>query len=115
MVYYTTQENRDHLKRVDFNIRSKQVHEQVTKTKSDIELADKLLTHLVAKDVLFDGRTNAIFKNYKPATDKKIYQYDFASTYPFISKITYYPLGHHGVIFENFDTLKAYFALLRSI
>lgn len=43
------QQKMDHLKRAGFNVRSKQVHEQITMTKSDTELADKLLTQLVPK------------------------------------------------------------------
>lgn len=48
-MYYTTQQKMDHLKRAGFNVRSKQVHEQITMTKSDTKLADKLLMQLVPK------------------------------------------------------------------
>ena len=87
---------------------------QMTQYFRDLDLPD----HLVPKDALRGGRTNAIQLYRKCKEGEKISYLDVCSLYPWGVKWTEFPVGHPEIIMENFEPISAehnpYFGLIKA-
>jgi hypothetical protein len=70
---------------------------------------------LCIRDAFYGGRTNCIVLHYKVKDGEVIRYLDVTSLYPYVQKVSRYPVGHPVVITSNFADINEYFgfALVR--
>ena len=61
------------------------------------------------RDSFFGGRTNAITLYSEADSEHVIRYYDVTSLYPYVNKVSKYPVGHPTIITKDFKDISEYF------
>ena len=107
--YALTIEKKVHLESLGYKVVSMWEHDFLHQIRTNDQLKAfvtqlSVESRLDPRDSFFGGRTNASKLYYKAGKDEKLKYIDFTSLYPTVNKYDRYPIGHHDIITNNFQS-----------